>query len=99
MSSTDIVEKYVETTQLDQSLQVALPRQRRGYVLVKRVFDVFFSLIALVVLFPVMLLIALAIVIDDPKAGPFFIQRRRGKDNKELHEDKLTTIYSVIVAA
>ena len=69
MSSTDIVEKYVETTQLDQSLQVVLPQQRRGYMVVKRVFDVFFSLIALVVLFPVMLLIALGIMIDDPMGG------------------------------
>lgn len=42
----------------------------------RRAQDIFFSLIALVVLSPIMAIIALAIVIDSPGASPFFVQDR-----------------------
>ena len=55
---------------------------RRGYHFVKRVQDIFFSALALVVLSPLMLITAICIVIDDPKGGPFFSQIRFSKDGK-----------------
>ncbi len=54
--------------------------QRRIYYIFKRIFDILASLIALVVLFPLMLLIALVIFIDDPHGSPFFVQERVGKN-------------------
>ncbi|MFZ6053291.1 sugar transferase [Halocola ammonii] len=44
----------------------------------KRFFDIIFSLIVLLVLLPIFLLLALAIVIDSP-GGPFYKQERIGK--------------------
>lgn len=58
---------------------------RKGYTFAKRVFDIVFSLMALVALSPVMLLIAIAIVIDDPHGGPIYVSRRCGKDGKEFN--------------
>jgi lipopolysaccharide/colanic/teichoic acid biosynthesis glycosyltransferase len=38
--------------------------------------------VALLLLWPIMLVVALLIVIDDPKAGPIFTQTRIGRDGK-----------------
>lgn len=54
----------------------------RGYQVMRRVQDIFFSLLAIIVLSPVFLIVAIAIVIDDPGAGPIFVQERIGKDGK-----------------
>ena len=55
---------------------------RRGYCILRRVQDVLLALVALAVLFPLMLLIALVIVIDSPGASPIFAQDRVGRDGK-----------------
>ena len=59
-------------------------RPRRKYWIVKRAQDIILSSIALVVLLPVMLLIALVVYIDDPKGSPIFSQIRCGRDGKEF---------------
>lgn len=56
----------------------------QAFQALKRAQDVFFSALALIVLSPLMLLIALLIVIDDPKGGPIFSQVRCGRDGKEF---------------
>ena len=55
---------------------------RRVYWAVRRTQDIILSLLALIVLAPVMLLIAVVIVIDDPSAGPIFSQERVGRKGK-----------------
>lgn len=55
------------------------------YIAVKRAQDIVFSLLALVVLSPLMLVIAIAIMIDDPKGGFIFRQIRCGKDGRMFH--------------
>lgn len=51
------------------------------YKFIKRCFDFFVSLIALIVLLPLFLIVAIAIKIDS--RGPvFFVQHRMGKNNK-----------------
>lgn len=60
-----------------------IPR-KPGYDLIKRLFDVVFSALAIVMLSPLMIVTALAIVIDDPKGGPVFTQVRVGKGGKEF---------------
>ena len=57
-------------------------RGKEKYWALRRVQDVFFSILALVVLFVPMLLLSLLIVIDSPGASPIFIQTRIGKDGK-----------------
>lgn len=54
-------------------------RNHRWYWIGRRTQDIIFSSLALVVLSPLMLLIAAAIVIDDPSAGPIFCQERIGR--------------------
>lgn len=53
-----------------------------AYLFFKRVQDVFFSLLAIIVLMPVLLIVALVIFIDDPKGSPIFVQVRCGKMGK-----------------
>lgn len=55
---------------------------RKVYWAGKRAFDILGSLLALVVLSPLLLITALAIVLEDPKGGPIFKQKRSGKDGK-----------------
>lgn len=56
--------------------------RKRGYWIVRRAQDIFFSALALIVLSPVFLILAVAIFIDDPKGSPIFSQSRCGRDGK-----------------
>ena len=52
------------------------------YRIGRRIQDILLSVLALAVLWPLMLLTAIAIVIDSPGAGPIFVQTRVGRDGK-----------------
>ena len=67
-------------------------KEKPIYRALKRVQDVFFSLLALIVLSPLMLIVALAIVIDDPKGSPIFTQVRSGIDGKEFRIHKFRSM-------
>lgn len=54
------------------------------YRFFKRLQDILLSAIALIILLPFFLIISLIIVIDSPGAGPFFAQKRVGKNGKEF---------------
>jgi lipopolysaccharide/colanic/teichoic acid biosynthesis glycosyltransferase len=56
----------------------------RRYWMLRRTQDVFLSVLALLILWPWMLLIAVIIVIDSPGASPIFAQKRIGRDGKEF---------------
>ena len=56
----------------------------RNYWRLRRIQDIILSCLALAVLWPVMLIIALIIVIDSPGASPIFSQTRVGRDGKEF---------------
>lgn len=64
----------------------------RVYLLVKRIQDIILSALALLVLSPVLAVIALLIVLDDPSAGPFFSQIRCGKDGRHFRFYKFRTM-------
>lgn len=57
-------------------------RRGRKYWPLRRAHDVVLSVLALLVLWPLMLIVALAVVIDSPGAGPIFAQTRVGRDGK-----------------
>lgn len=71
-------------------------RKKPIYRFVKRFFDIFLSLLALIVLSPILLIVSIAIVIDDSTGGPFFVQTRVGKNNKEF---KMFKFRSMVVGA
>lgn len=54
----------------------------KGYLVAKRAFDLVASTLLLVVLFPLMLVVAAIIYIDDPHGSPIFVQDRVGKDGR-----------------
>lgn len=56
----------------------------RRYWRLRRAQDVVLSLIAMAALWPFMLIVALAIVIESPGAGPIFKQKRVGREGKEF---------------
>lgn len=66
--------------------------RKRAYLGIKRFQDVVLSALALAVLSPILLLIALAVVIDDPKGGPFFSQIRCGRNGKAFRLYKFRTM-------
>ena len=86
-----LAEEMMEDALLLEELRPA--RRRQLYLMVKRAQDLFLSLLALVVLSPVLLLIALAVVIDDPRGGPLFTQTRCGQWGKEFRLYKFRTMY------
>lgn len=62
--------------------EAKLTAGKRAYQIGKRIQDIFFSLLALIVLSPLLLLTALVIAIDDPKGSPIFTQTRCGKNGR-----------------
>ncbi len=52
------------------------------YCFFKRLRDIVFSLIALILLSPIMLIITIVVFIDSPKASPIFMQERVGLNGK-----------------
>ncbi|MCM3792128.1 exopolysaccharide biosynthesis polyprenyl glycosylphosphotransferase [Priestia megaterium] len=63
------------------------------YSLCKRVCDIAISLMALVVLLPVILLFALIVMIETP-GSPFFLQERLGQNGRPFTIMKLRSMYS-----
>lgn len=68
-------------------------RSHKGYWVLRRGQDVFFSGLALVVLSPILLLTALAVLIDDPHGSPIFKQLRCGRDGKKFYMYKFRSMY------
>lgn len=62
----------------------AVLKSGRTYWLFCRLQDILLSLLALAVLWPFLLMIAVIIVIDSPGASPIFSQTRVGRDGKEF---------------
>jgi len=73
-------EKQTETRTILDREEVL--HRRAKYWTVRRAQDIVLCLLALAVLWPFMLLVAIAIVIDSPQAGPIFTQERVGRDGK-----------------
>ena len=89
------MEKTVEGALLEEVLPVSSVRRtkkRRVYLYIKRVQDVVLSALALILLAPLMLLIALAVVIDDPQGGPIFAQVRCGRGGEGFRLYKFRTM-------
>ena len=58
------------------------PKEGLIYLFFKRAMDIIGSLCGIILLSPLLIIVALAIKIEDPKGSIFFSQQRCGKDNK-----------------
>ncbi len=72
----------VEIEQLNLLEREQVLNRGRDYWRFRRFQDIVLSAAALLVLWPVMLIVALVIILDDPAAGPIFAQERVGRDGK-----------------
>lgn len=68
-------------------------RSHKRYWAIRRVQDVFFSILALIVLSPIFLITAIAVWIDDPNGSPIFKQVRCGRDGKPFCMYKFRSMY------
>lgn len=77
---------YTTDSELDIQLldREQVLEEDRHYWLCRRMQDIVLCIIALLLLWPLMLLVAVIIVIDSPGAGPIFSQTRVGRDGKEF---------------
>lgn len=83
------VAQYYRPYQVDRH---AVLNERRTYWHVKRACDILCAALALVVLSPLILILMLAIVLEDPKGSPIFAQDRVGKGGKVFKFYKLRSM-------
>ena len=74
-------EKNIQETKHPAMVQV---QNKPVYEFFKRCFDIVFSVVALLVLFLPLCVVALIIVIDSPGASPIYMQKRVGKNGREF---------------
>ena len=86
-------EKTLQENPLEQLDTKAVLHDRRGYWIAKRVQDIILSVLALLVLWPIMAIVALVIYIDDPHGSPIFVQTRVGRKGKEFKFYKFRSMY------
>lgn len=79
-------EEIISLSEIDEIL-----KKRKLQLILKRVFDIIFSLLGLIVLLPVFLVIAIVIKMDS-KGPVFFKQIRIGKEGKEFKILKFRTM-------
>ncbi len=82
MNATEVA-LTTENGQVVLNREEILRRDRRLWV-VKRIQDIVISVLALAVMLPFLVIVALVIVIDSPGAGPIYSQIRVGRDGKKF---------------
>jgi exopolysaccharide biosynthesis polyprenyl glycosylphosphotransferase len=65
---------------------------KKGYLIAKRIMDIFGALVGLICLSWLFLIVALLIKLEDPKGPVFFKQVRVGKDGKEFYMYKFRSM-------
>ena len=87
---------YIEQDKVDdrtrEKLEEIIEKSYASYWKKKRLFDIFFATLILLFFLPLMAVIAIVIVIDDPSAGPFYKQIRVGRHGKEFYMYKFRTM-------
>ena len=84
--NTAAIEKPVEINRKENL------KNHKWYWIGRRTQDVILSTLALLVLSPLLLVTAIAIVLDDPSAGPIFAQERVGRNGKLFKMYKFRTM-------
>ncbi len=88
--------EMVRETELEELDRLEIVKERRLYWIGRRAQDILFSTLALLVLFPVLLVVAVVIFLDDPHGSPIFSQIRIGRNGKPF---RLYKFRSMIVNA
>ena len=87
---------FIDEAKVDEKtrlkLQEIIEKSYATYWKKKRIFDIFFATLILLFFIPLMIIIAIAICIDDPTAGPFYKQIRAGRHGKHFYMYKFRTM-------
>ena len=87
---------YIDQDKVDartrEKLEAIIAKAYGSYWQKKRLFDIFFATLILLFFLPLMIIISIVIVIDDPHAGPFYKQIRVGRHGKEFYMYKFRTM-------
>ena len=81
-----------ESETLHEALVRLSGREKSGYWMVKRTFDIVFSALAMILLSPVYLMLSLMIFLDDPHGSPIYVQERIGRKGKPFRFYKFRTM-------
>lgn len=90
METDSMIDDKERLVILDRGEQL---RTKKGYWILRRGQDILFSLIALLLLWPVMAVVALVVYLDDPHGSPIFSQTRCGRDGKLFKMYKFRSMY------
>jgi exopolysaccharide biosynthesis polyprenyl glycosylphosphotransferase len=82
----------VTSIEIRHSHQRVVVNDRKGYLIVKRLMDIFGAIIGLVFLSWLFLLVAILIKLEDPNGPIIFKQLRVGKDGKEFYMYKFRSM-------
>lgn len=87
---------FIDEAKVDEKTRLKLveiiEKSYATYWKKKRIFDIFFATLILLFFIPLMIIIAIAICIDDPAAGPFYKQIRSGRHGKPFYMYKFRTM-------
>ena len=87
---------YIDQEKVDvktrEKLEAIIEKSYSTFWTQKRLFDIFFATLILLFFLPLMFVIAIIIVIDDPSAGPFYKQIRVGRHGREFYMYKFRTM-------
>ena len=87
---------YIEQDKVDErtreKLEAIIEKSYSTFWKQKRLFDIFFATLILLFFLPLMIVISIVIVIDDPSAGPFYRQIRVGRHGEEFYMYKFRTM-------
>ena len=87
---------YIDQDKVDaktrEKLEAIIEKSYSFYWKRKRLFDIFFATLILLFFLPLMAIISIIVIIDDPTAGPFYKQIRVGRHGKEFYMYKFRTM-------
>ena len=87
---------YIDQNKVDEKtrekLEAIIEKSYSTFWKQKRLFDIFFATLILLFFLPLMFIIAIIVVIDDPHGGPFYKQIRVGRHGKEFYMYKFRTM-------
>jgi len=87
---------YIDRDKVDaktrKKLDAIIEKSYATFWMRKRLFDIFFATLILLFFLPLMIVISIIIVIDDPSAGPFYRQIRVGRHGEEFYMYKFRTM-------
>lgn len=69
-------------------------KESESYLIIKRIIDIFLSVLGLLVLMPLFVVVAILIKLEDPKGKVFFRQTRVGKNEKQFPMYKFRSMVS-----